>query len=277
MMIPKKVSGLPVWLNPACKKMLNRFLSFLVQISFRQRTTRDRARIKERNRTAKRSKPKFEICPVVHNRFTPFFFRNLTSISISTQSPVIEDFVAALVGPVGPNRSVLQQFTILIWDSNRLPSFVFEALNRSPELWDIWDDACLPELLDELGTTEERQRIEKELEEDYESVSGDDWELLHSIALKLAPTRYSVISQMGPNIDYTEERVRAAWIRTRNVECHPFQNLTKLSIYIGGTIQIQLLLDSRLFPSLYDLEFSGIYDGASPVEDIKLLRRSITE
>jgi len=198
----------------------------------------------------------------------PFFFRNLVSVSISTYSYALEDFVATLIGPCGANRSIVQRISIGLDERSHLQAFLFEAFDRARSLFEDWGHGCTLEVQDEMWKLRFGDR-------DPESIYAEkDWDEIRDTIRDLVPVQYSMFTNAV--LDYGDPDFTLAELsRNCNVIGHPFTNLTSLSILIDSRISLFLVLYSHLFPSLLELTIIGEVFLRDYPRDVKLLRHSV--
>ncbi|GAA5967092.1 hypothetical protein JCM3765_001496 [Sporobolomyces pararoseus] len=226
--------------------------------------------------------------PAVELRITklavaPALFHNLTSFSVSpdfdTDHAVTLDFLAALFGPIGSNRRKMIHLRLPLKRAWPFLPFLLESVKRMK--WHFEDDSfedVLGDIVEAHPDEKTKSVIRQRLEE--EGDAGLDWDEffeLQKTALELALVRYSVFKVMEPE---TEDPVilLPICIRSRNIDCHPFTSLVKLSIAALETFELYLVFHSHLFPSLVYLKISRGIDASNNLEyDVKLLRHSITK
>ncbi|GAA5913721.1 uncharacterized protein JCM6883_000025 [Sporobolomyces salmoneus] len=234
--------------------------------------------------------PVDQFLPPLNNfAFSTFFFRNITSITVSYLFPIPEDFIVSLCGPSGRNRNILRKFSIEEDDGGWLTGFLFEAHNRM--VWETYDLNYL-EYLDLIAQLrhcdplcksihERKEAAAQEEEEEKEDgrcyISDAEFDKLDEIASKYGSSNYQVSRLLSPS-PYSSPDHLPVILETRTVPCHPFSALRSLTTVVTMTYEVYLLLHSRLFPVLRELKLVGYF--GSPVTiayDVKLLRCSITK
>ncbi|GAA5914426.1 uncharacterized protein JCM6883_004788 [Sporobolomyces salmoneus] len=230
-------------------------------------------------------KPVDELLPPINNlALSTFFFRDLTSITVSPKFPLPDDFIVSLFGPFGSNRSILRQYTV---EKNYGPeSFLFEAYSRMAWAFFGLDNDELPDLIATLSQIEPRcepirRRKEQEEEGDF-IVTDDEYNTIVTIVEDLAPSNYNLSQLMVLETTFPQE-ILPEILRTRDVPCHPFEALQDLTIHISFTWELYLIFYSRLFPVLGCLTLVGgfgLNDEIGPPDtlphDVKVLRHAIT-
>ncbi|GAA5837995.1 hypothetical protein JCM5353_001173 [Sporobolomyces roseus] len=198
----------------------------------------------------------------------PFFFRNLTSFSVSQGYPINAAFVVGLLGPTAHTRHTIKKLKIqsegapLIW-------FLFEAIRYlehqiDPAKW------FSQQLLDVTGA-----EVGLERGKDIDQVSEEDWMEMEDVARDLAHVDWSAYELMLPeepsDDEYYEEILGA-----RVLPPTPFSQLRVFVLDFKSVVELRLCFLINLFPSLRYLTLRGELRCSDHLEnDITLLRLSI--
>ncbi|GAA5913697.1 uncharacterized protein JCM6883_000018 [Sporobolomyces salmoneus] len=229
-------------------------------------------------------RPEFvdEFLPPINSfALSAFFFRDLTSIIVSPEFPFPRDFIISVCGPFGVNRKTLTQLSLGADASIWLNSFLLEAYSRMLDLWDLWATDYL-KMLDVIAQDGRYPRdcnliTTRLVEEDRgHGLTDQECDRIERIARDLAPSNYRVLALMS--VATLSHEVLPPILETRNMSCHPYHALQRLSLHVSVTFELYLIFHSRLFPVLRHLKLVGYFMGSLTLShDVKLLRHSITE
>lgn len=117
----------------------------------------------------------------------PFFFRNLTSFSVSRSYPTNGAFVAGLLGLNAPNRLTITRLKLQS-QGMRLFWFLFEAIYYIEH--QVLDKFA-PQVLDQVGP-----EIGIEKGTSLDEVNDEIWEEIEMVAQRIAPVKWDVYKLM---------------------------------------------------------------------------------
>lgn len=142
---------------------------------------------------------------------------------------------------------------------------------------DFMDEGLLDEIPDQDPAVDLRDRVRLEMEVegpgyDFSDETLDD---LGNVAIRLAPSNYRASLHLIPRL-YDPIEALPVILATRNVSIQPFGSLRNLALGIENSIDLYIMLHSRLFPVLRSLKIVGQLDESNIDYDTKLLRSSIT-
>ncbi|GAA5909540.1 uncharacterized protein JCM6883_003982 [Sporobolomyces salmoneus] len=234
-------------------------------------------------------KPVDQFLPPLNDfALSTFLFRNVTCISVSSDFPLPEHFLADLCGPFGTNRNILAELSFEEEEGGSLKPFLFEAHNRM--VWELCDldyssymclitqlRHCEP-LCESIHRLQEAADEEEEEEEDGRCyISDAEFDKLDEIAPKYGSSNYRVSSLLYP-ASHSARNNLPSILKTRNVPCHPFKALRSLTVAVSCTFELYYIFHSRLFPVLDHLKLTGWFEDSETVAyDVKLLRHSVTK
>jgi hypothetical protein len=184
----------------------------------------------------------------VNTRFSPFFFRNLTSFDFSGYCSPDQRFVVALLGPLGSNRTKIVQVSLNYPTHWILSSYLLEAFNRLSWFAEL---ETYRAILDDPPAGDRDLGFLESLKESctYEGLDFNEEEedKLHEIAQRLAPSNYSIFRTMNPASFFSADCLSEV-LHTRDRACHPFNNLQTLTIDVSYIFELYLIFYSSLFP-----------------------------
>jgi len=206
-----------------------------------------------------RDRPHVDPLLAVSTPLTSFFFRNLTSLSVSPESEIEPYFVAALLGPTQALRTSLLNLDIQHDDLECAPCFIFESIGPF--------EFALDEEDFELERWEQREEeraaywercysSDTKAEEEPEWLWDDDsFEATKRYLISKAWTDYESFRQLtlvGPRLDEPEYP---------SICVYSFAKLESLTLTVTTNVQVKLiLLPGFRFPSLSQVKLFGLLD-----------------
>jgi len=204
--------------------------------------------------------------------FTPFFFRNLTSF-IAHEPLVDSNFVSALFGPKGSNRSTIIDLSLNLYlRSQNLVLFLLESYRYFR--WE-WEDPS-----DWIDVVDDRKYADYVTERlmSVEGMPDEEMNRIVSKVVELAAIKFSIFDlhclSEAESFDFLPDVLNFKY----TISTTPFTNLVKLKFTVFSNAEIALIFLTPLFPHLRHLTLDGyMYMTPHFEEDLKMSRYSITQ